>query len=443
MPSTHFVLDQGCGLAITARSAPAWRLSSPSCYALMDGDLLLGILGISVVLLATAWLVVVVGLRTGVIIPTLVSYFGHIGIAVTTFLTLGLWAPDAYFYDDEAQQLASFWAGHAATGPSLAPGKEAWPYALAGLYSAFGHFPVAGLIVNAAACALLVSVAAATVRRLGGPVRAAAWLTTLLPPFLFWGSLLLREALAWLALSLVMYALVGILKPITARRDWIVFFAALTALLSLRGSVAFIIGGASVLAATLVGRRGWAVAAMAVAITLALAGPVANQFSAIIGGVDFQQLNASRLALSATAATSGFGVTAYGNLGSVVSALPALVPRVLFGPFPWEWPAVGLAFAGDAIVWLCLLGLSWRGWRATPDRRRMMLVIIPAAALLLVLALTSGNYGTLQRLRAEVEVILIPLASMGLDRFGTMDSRKASLKPAVSNLEGHALRSTS
>ena len=410
----------------------------------MDSELLQGTLSITVVLLATTWLVVVVGLRTGVIVPTLVAYFGHVGIAVTTFLTLGLWAPDAYFYDDEAQQLASFWAGHAAIGPSLSPGKEGWPYALAGLYSAFGHFPVTGLIVNAAACALLVSVAAATARRLGGPVRAAAWLTALLPSFLLWGSLLLREALAWLALSLVMYALMGILKPITVRRDWIVFFAALTALLSLRGSVAFVIGGASVLAATLVSRRGWVVAVMTVAITLALAGPFANQYSAIIGAVDLQQLNASRLALFATASTSGYAVTAFANVGSVVSALPDLVARALFGPFPWEWPALGPAFAADAIVWLCLLWMSWRGWRGTPDRRRTILVIIPAALLLLVLALTSGNYGTLGRLRAEVAVILIPLASMGLDRFVTKDfRRKASLTHVAPNLEGHPMRSTS
>ncbi len=65
--------------------------------------------------------------------------------------------------------------------------------------------PVAGLFLNGLWMGLLVLVVSSTARRLGDQraARIAALIAVFLPPFIWWGSQLLREASMWLLIALV------------------------------------------------------------------------------------------------------------------------------------------------------------------------------------------------------------------------------------------------
>ena len=71
-------------------------------------------------------------------------------------------------------------------------------------------------------------------------------------------------------------------------------------------------------------------------------------------------------------------------------------------------------FALDAVLWLTILGFAVLGWWRAPNRLELLLVVLPALALTGALMLTSGNYGTMQRLRVQTSVLLIPVAAGGL-----------------------------
>ena len=53
------------------------------------------------------------------------------------------------------------------------------------------------------------------------------------------------------------------------------------------------------------------------------------------------------------------------------------------------------------------------GWWRAHNRKELLVLILPALALSGALMLTSGNYGTMQRLRVQTTVLLIPVAAAG------------------------------
>lgn len=353
--------------------------------------------------------VFVAGYQSRALAPTIVSYAIHYVASLSVYSSYGLLAPDAEYYDSAAQSRT---LGN--TGVSVTTGKEGWIDILAAMYQYIGHAPQLGLIFNAIVAALTVVIVALTASVLSMPVRVSAWLSCLLPTSFIWSSLLLRESLIWLLLASCALGFAGI---VVSKHKWRYFAAialALPCLLSVRGTAAVLVAAAGYLAIAMAYRRLAPFLALGglglIAIT---ASPIGARLYAIVGGYSLGSVNTSRDSLSRSANTGWPTVDITGPY-SALDALAVTTPRVIFGPFPWEWPSISPILALDALVWLFILGLATYGFLKHGQRRIALVLVLPAATLLFALILTSGNYGTMQRLRLQSTVFLLPLAAAGL-----------------------------
>lgn len=334
---------------------------------------------------------------TGTVAPVLTGYAVHLSTAIGAFLTVGLLSPDAILYDQIA------WTG-SSPDQTLPVGKEGWVVVLGFVYRAFGHVPVAGLVINAIAAGLTVIVFAEIARRLGLPVGLTAWFVALLPPGILWSGLLLRESLTWLFMGLTVLGLAGL-----ASRRRVVIDVAFVAvgffgLYQFRGTAALIVGAAGLLAVIIARRQYLLLAAAAAAVVPFILSPLGAPLREIIDQYSLARILLSRVTLTVDASTA-----------FPVENLLDTAAHVLLGPAPWEWATVGLALAGDSVIWIAVAVLAYRGI-ASSDRRLALVLLIPALALLLSLVLTSGNYGTMQRLRVQPELLLLPFAAAGVLR---------------------------
>ena len=198
------------------------------------------------------------------------------------------------------------------------------------------------------------------------------------------------------------------------------------------------------LAIVLVKRSGGRVPIILGALGLTLFAPVLARIQRITGTYDVNSINRSRTALTRDA-NSGFDVVSYASPADMLLSLPEQLPRVVLGPFPWEWPLIGPLFAFDALVWISFAWLVWRGWRHCTQRMTLAVVLLPAFALLFTLALTSGNYGGLQRQRVQAEIMLLPLAGAGLSSLRKKGYRVDPFKSTrpCSSLQSHGGPDTS
>ena len=126
------------------------------------------------------------------------------------------------------------------------------------------------------------------------------------------------------------------------------------------------------------------------------------------------------------------------NLVYQAASLVDSALRVAFGPYPWEWPGLGAPFAFDAVCWLTVLMLAVLGWWCASNRLRLLLVVLPALALAGALMVTSGNYGTMQRLRVQTSVLLIPVASAGFTLIAARWRSRRSNRDQVADSRGPA-----
>jgi hypothetical protein len=231
----------------------------------------------------------------------------------------------------------------------------------------------------------------------------------LFPPALFWSAFLLRETVTWLLMTLFLYALAGLARRITVR-DVVLMAAALAALLWFRGTAAIILAGVGMAVLVLTAKRSTLLPRLGVA-SLALLVLSPRLAGLLVGYTSVSEIEAKRSDLNN--ADTSFGAAPADPNGEVASSLFDSVLRVALGPLPWEWPDLGMPFVFDGLLWLLVLGLAALGWWRAPNRKELLLVVLPALALSAALMLTSGNYGTMQRLRAQTSVLLIPVAAAG------------------------------
>ena len=340
-------------------------------------------------------LVFIVGSFARTTAPATVGYLAHLAAALAVFVFAGLAVPDAVLYDQTASHTAP-------PGSVILPiGKEGWTTVLTGMYDVFGRLPAVGLIINVTIAGLTVVLFALIARQLGLPERRTAWFVALVPSGILWSSLLLRESFTWFFVAgcLLGFALIANDRLLGGV---VISVVSLAGLFEFRGTAAIILAASGLVAIPLA-RRQWLLLVSAILAAAALTvSPLGSPIRNYIGTYTPLQILVSREWLSQNA-TTGFPVD---NIWNVAT-------RVLLGPAPWEWPTVGSLLAGDGILWVVVLVLAiWGSWLA-PDRHMALLLIIPALLLLASLALTSGNYGTMQRLRAQPELILLPLAAAG------------------------------
>ena len=354
-------------------------------------------------------LVFVAGYHSRALAPAIVSYAVHYLASLSVYSYFGLLAPDAEYYDAAAQSFAL-----GSTDVSVTAGKEGWIDILSAIYEHIGHAPQLGLIFNAIVAALTVVIVAVTASVLSMPARTSAWLACLLPASVIWSSLLLRESLTWLLIAASALGFAGIAVSKHKWRYVAVLGLALPSLLSVRGTAAVVVAAAGCLAIALVYRRLAPFLALGgLGLTAVMASPLGARLDAIVGGYSLDSINTSRDSLSRSAET-GWPTVDISGPYSAVEALAVTTPRVLFGPFPWEWLSISPLLSLDALVWLVILGLATFGFLKHGQRRIALVLILPAVALLLALILTSGNYGTMQRLRLQPTILILPLAAAGL-----------------------------
>lgn len=301
------------------------------------------------------------------------------------------------------------------------------------VYSIFGHDPVYGLWINAISCGLMVAMVGGIAQRLDLPVKPASWIAAVYPAFVVWGTLLLREAVVWLCLAVLIYAVAGIVKHVGAVAwNVVLLVVSFAALLAFRGSIGIAVLVA-LLAAIVVSRSGdrkrkWATyVVVALVLLLAYASPLSAQIEGIFERYTFERVEISREALQRTGDT-GFATGSGPSFFVAISVLP----RVLAGPYLWEIGSVGPAGVVEGFIWVLLVMFAFRGWRRLTDRRSANVLIAPALVLIYVLAMTSGNYGTMIRLRTQVALMLIPLAAAGLSRARTAAAtREKMMRPPL------------
>lgn len=372
--------------------------------------------------------VVILASRFNVVAPATFSYAVVVATALIRYSEFGLEAPDAIYYDQIALAIAQ-----GETSSAISAGKEGLSQTLAVVYSVLGHDPVFGLWINAIACALMVAMVGGIAQRLDMPTKTAAWIAAVYPAFIVWGTLLLREAIVWLCLATLLFAVSGIVKHV-GRVGWNValLIMSFVALLAFRGSIGIAVLVAS-LAAIVLSRsrdrkREWLTYfIVALVLVVAYATPLSAQIEGIFERYTFERVEISREALQRTGET-GFAT----GSGAPFMIAISVLPRVLAGPFIWEFSTVGTAGVIEGALWVLLLILAIRGWMRLTDRRSANVLVVPALVLIYVLAMTSGNYGTMIRLRTQVALMLIPLAAAGLSRVKKAAVERGGLKGPLS-----------
>jgi len=371
-------------------------------------------------LLAHAAMLLLVGIvvlaaseRQGVFQQAATALGLHLVIGGVLYGVSGLWAPDAMHYDRLGMAFQKYWFDGGLHEPLVTSGKEGLPSMLAVVYHLLGHHPFLGILLNIGMASLVVPVVASTSRLMSIDPQLPAWLAAGLPPMLLWGSLLLRESAAWLMLALIVRGLAGLAEGSHPVRNWLLVVLPLGPLVTVRGTAAVLVGAASLMAFALTARNKVMPVLVGV-IGLIVSGPaVASLVNEIAGGYDVATINQQRTALARNSASS-FDVETYDSLGGMLATMPLALLRGVAGPFPWELPSLGVFLIMDTLVWWLLVVAVIVGIRHIPDRRLVLAALIPALVLLVVLSITSGNYGTMTRLRSQIGVMLLPVAGLGM-----------------------------
>jgi hypothetical protein len=342
--------------------------------------------------------------------PVVVAFAVHLAIGLAVLAGAGLYFPDAAFYDQIAREYVAFWNHLQSAPPNFALGKEGWVLILAGIYRWFGAEPVLGIVFNAALTGVTAAIVMATTGRLGWPQHAktAGWLI-LMPGFLY-SSTLLRESSAWTLTALAAWAAAG-LAAHGGLHNTLWLLASFAGMLWIRGSLAVPLTAALLVGLLLARKRVPPMLVVGLSGALLIGGPLVARTEALWGGAGIENINASRSSLSTAA--SGFETTVYSTPADLVRELPLTLPRGVLGPYPWELSRLPPTALLDWLPWLLLLFWSWRGWRRDSGRNYLQ-VAVPAFCILAVLGATSGNYGTMIRLRSQAAVLLLPLAAVGV-----------------------------
>ena len=363
---------------------------------------------------------------------------------------------DAAAYNEAASSVAADWL---AGRPSLwlhnaiETGTLPWLMIimLAGIKYLFGGLDV--LPVLLAVYCLLSAWTPTLVYRIteecGGDRRSALFagrIVAFLPAFVFWGGVLYKDGLVFLALSLIVLHTLRLQRGFKAG-SFLVLVCTLPALYGLRFYMAFIAAGAVSVSLLFGGTTDKRIGSTTVTllrqcVLLALFGVVlistglAGKFADLMprSVPEFlERFDLSRSDLAA--APSGYmSEVSLQDTQQTLAFLPRGVAWFLTVPMPWQLGSArqNLAIA-DTTLWLLLYPLVAVGmWRLIGHNRQ-------AAALFLVLSITivlfygllAGNIGTTYRMRAQVWLLWSVLAAIGWSSIqgSRASTRAGSLAP--------------
>jgi hypothetical protein len=333
----------------------------------------------------------------------------------------GFFSVDDHRYGLLGWELARHWAGE---GPFPAElyGRRAYYAWNALIYTVVGHVPLAPALANAAFGGLTVVVVHAIARDLAGPRAGllAALLAGFWPSLVLWSSLNLKDTAAVLAILVLLRGAQRLQTALTPA-GLLLLAGGLAVLASLRGYLALVALTAVGLAWLVSRLRALPVPLGAVLVVVLALGPVfllpsVAPIEELADEASFESLDEVRRKLA-------FGGSAYrsdADLSTPRSALrflPVGLAYFLLAPAPWQlWNARQLLTLPEMLAWYALLPLVVRG--ISHALRRRFVEVLPLAAFValatLSYALVEGNLGTAYRHRAQVLVLYLLFAAVGI-----------------------------
>lgn len=345
-------------------------------------------------------------------------------------------ASDGDFYRSWGYSIALSWSN--GTEPlvgTLWPGKGFWPLIIGLLTSVFGPVSLVLVVFNSVTLAGAIVVLQRTILLLGGRDARAELIVVVLtsPALLIFGPSTLREAIFWFGLSLG-----GLGIALVARRTYFsasVSMSASTFLLAaIRPDAGLVLGYSLVIVALVlffvqVKPKRSLKGLFALAIVCVIAASFPPVFDAVRPGVDAGFIDNAGAELSSASVTTAFGpVRSEADAdslsicdesvgGSVLCNAIVGLPNAFFGPFFWEIgpEPVWLVSAASTMHFVCLLALALVPaiYRRSLRKPAFMYMVVAAASMVMFASILT-NYGILIRFRAATEIILIPLAILGV-----------------------------
>ena len=293
---------------------------------------------------------------------------------------------------------------------------------------------VAGSVTAVAVTALLKRHTTSAVALGGGSLAA------ILPSQVLWSSLLLKDSLIWMSLSLTALALAW-WSDREAARDFAIGAIAMTGLVGYLSTLrlhTLVVCCIAVAAATGWRRGYWRIQFMAVAAALLLVVPWLA--GAGVAGIDILRLGASGLEQQRQAAAVG-GASAFGNSVTIEAVrdilyLPTGLRIMLIDPLPIhldQSAGVLLAFF-ENLVWYPIMVLAIYGVPVVRQRSpELIFTLLMLVGLATMWALVEGNFGTAFRHRGEFVWATLVLAGIGADRL--LSRRRGHRSPYICSKE--------
>ncbi|WP_104199815.1 hypothetical protein [Cryobacterium sp. Y29] len=339
-------------------------------------------------------------------------YLVVIGCVVVTFFGPFFLAPDSPIYDEQALGVAES-IREEETEAALTNGKEGWPILLGSVYYIFGRVTFVGIIINCVATAVSAIYVTRTAEIIfGSSSRRRMILWYLCTPLLaLLGPSLLREALCWLGISLMCFALASVFRgrvsALWTGAIGVFIFGAVRTSLAILVLVALILGW---LIVVLIKKKKRLTLLLASVMCVTLASTVLRL--ALNGlGVTEASLQANREYISVEATTGFSSGSLQPGIGGFLTTAVQGFPRLLFGPFPWEfefapvWIWVGI----NTIAWLTILYLAIRSTFQIQEKTISLVLLTAAGLLLLAMSVSLTNYGIVVRMRGSTMILLLPL----------------------------------
>ncbi|MGO4692091.1 hypothetical protein [Glaciibacter sp. 2TAF33] len=302
----------------------------------------------------------------------------------------------------------------------LTGGKEGWPLLLGAAYSLVGRVPFVGILLNCIAVGVSAVFVASTAKLLWGkfsPTALYLWYFGT-PLIALLGPSLMREALCWMAISMLAFGAVALARR-RAHAVWPILVGA-GALFAVRTSLAVLVITAlamSWMVCILLAKKRYFMVALTMAAGVAIASTV---LGSVLDGLGFSEqfLQANRVYISADATTGFASSSLQPGLLGLLSTAAQVFPRVVLGPYPWEiqLAPAWIWVATNTIAWLVLLILAIRSLTFEGRRRVRMVALLAVALLLFGMSLSLTNYGIIVRMRGACVFLLLPLVLGGAQR---------------------------
>ncbi len=338
-----------------------------------------------------------------------------------TLLPPGFFAYDDGRYNEVGMQLAAYWRHEGPYPEYIAHSNQiGWFWLNGAITWLFGFVPLVPAFVNCVLGPLSALVVFAIARAsFGRPVavRAAAF-SMFFPSIVLWSSINLKDAATVLCIVMVLYNALSL-----QRRFHPAHLAGLLIFLTLLGtfrSYLFILTGVSVIASLVIGRMGVSPRGVFVAMLLLVAFVgVYQRFGfgrEVLAGESLKAAGQIRVDMAE-------GDSAYAGDAEISSPMKAMgfLPiglfYFLFAPAPWQIFNLRQALTfPEMIAWYMLLPAVVRGARHALRTRFPAAVALlgPGIVLSISYALVESNLGTAYRHRAQVLVIYLIFAAIGL-----------------------------